>query len=220
MQQALYIPLRKIFRADNFIWQERLNEQVYHSWLQHLDDSITQQLFISGKPASGKSHLLLASAIMIREKGCSVQYIDIDQSKTSRPDDSFDVVIIDNFQRVLLSEEQCIYWVEWLDFCWAKGVHLLIGCQSDPAYALLDCYTRLHRGSCLQLPVLQGKCLSDALRIHVDVLGLSIPQNLQNALLKHFPRPEQLFNKLQELDSIQMSASKRLTSRQIEALLL
>jgi len=178
------------------------------------------QLGLWGDQASGKTHLLNASADYARNNRVSLQIYDGAQLRHCDPAEfedfsHCDVLAIDNLDAVAghPAWEACFYQV--INRCRAGEFRLLFSMSEKPealAIQLDDFRSRLQWGLLLQLPHSGDAEIREILRRRARLLGIDLSDDVISYLLTHHARDlgEQI-SILQRLDGISLSQQRRVT---------
>lgn len=217
-QIALPLSLDRQFSFDNFVADRA---ELILSSLQALILGAGEiQLGLWGGQASGKTHLLNASADFARRNSVLLQLYDGAQLCHCDPAEfedfsHCDVLAIDNLDAVAGHPgwEACFYQV--INRCRAGEFRLLFSMTEKPAALatrLDDFRSRLEWGLLLQLPRSGDPEIREILRRRARLLGIDLSDDVISYLLTHHTRDlgEQI-GILQRLDGISLSQQRRVT---------
>ena len=187
------------------------------------------QVGLWGTAASGKTHLLNASADFARKRNVSLQIYDglqLRHCDASDLDgfDSCDVLAIDNLDAISGNQawEACFYQV--INRCRDGEYRFLFSMTTRPdelAARLDDFRSRLQWGLLLQLPPTGDAEIRRILRRRADMLGFELSDEVISYLLTHHARDlgEQI-DILQRLDGISLTQQRRVTIPLVKQALL
>lgn len=186
------MPLRDS-RFENFV--EGPNHAVVKA-LKNLPDEPGSHIFLYGGEGSGKSHLLNAMCVETRERHGRAFYLALnrlpkDAIASLEGLEKLDLVCVDDLH-VIVGDQA---WEEALFHCFnrireANG-RLLISSRerlSALKLGLPDLQSRLAWGLRLQLLPLEDDDKLAVIDMHCIALGLSLPEDVQQYLLKHHDR--------------------------------
>jgi DnaA family protein len=178
------------------------------------------QVGLWGGPASGKTHLLNASADFARREGISLQIYDGLQLRhcDAAGFEEFshcDVLVIDNLDALAgdFAWETCFYQV--INRC-RDGEHRFVFSMTlkpDGLQTLLDDFrSRLQWGLLLQLPESCDVDIRRILRRRAELLGIDLSAEVVSYLMTHHARnlSEQI-DILRRLDGLSLSQQRRVT---------
>jgi DnaA-homolog protein len=178
------------------------------------------QIGLWGAAASGKTHLLNASADFARKENVSLQIYDGLQlrhcdASSFEGFDHCDVLAIDNIDAIVGHQawEACFYQV--VNRCRDGEYRFLFSLTARPDELdarLNDFRSRLQWGLLLQLPVNGDTEIRQILRRRASLLGFELSDEVISYLLTHHARDlaEQI-DILQRLDGISLSQQRRVT---------
>jgi DnaA family protein len=217
-QIALPLSLDRQFSFDNFV-AERTD--LILSSLQALVLGKGEiQLGLWGAAATGKTHLLNASADFARKNGVLLQIYDGVQLCQCAADEfegfsHCDVLAIDNLDAIAGNGawEACFYQV--INRCRDGEFRLLFSLTEKPAALttqLDDFRSRLQWGLLLQLPQVGDPEIRQILRRRARMLGIDLSDEVISYLMNHHARDlgEQI-GILRRLDGISLSQQRRVT---------
>lgn len=153
-------------------------------------------LFLSGPEGTGKTHLLNAACLAVREQGLTAFYAGL----RSLPDGSqqmleglenIDLVCIDDLHMVAGNDR----WEEALFHCLnrirSKQGRIVLSSRqrlSALPFVLPDLISRLQGGLRMQLLVLEESDKIRVLNRHADSLGIDLPEDVGRYLIRHSSR--------------------------------
>lgn len=180
-------------RFENFV--EGPNGTVVKA-LQQMADEPGTNIFLSGGEGSGKTHLLNALCVEIRERQGRAFYLALkrlpkDAIASLQGLENLDLVCVDDLH--LIAGDSA--WEEALFHCFnrireANG-RLLVSSRerlSALSLGLPDLASRLAWGLRLQLLPLEDHDKLAVINLHCNALGLKLPEDVQKYLLKHHDR--------------------------------
>ena len=180
-------------RFENFV--EGPNGTVVKA-LQQMADEPGTNIFLSGGEGSGKTHLLNALCVEIRERQGRAFYLALkrlpkDAIASLQGLENLDLVCVDDLH--LIAGDSA--WEEALFHCFnrireANG-RLLVSSRerlSALSLGLPDLASRLAWGLRLQLLPLEDHDKLAVINLHCNALGLTLPEDVQKYLLKHHDR--------------------------------
>jgi DnaA family protein len=180
--------------------------------LKNLPDEPGSSVFLSGAGGSGKTHLLNALCVETRERQGRAFYLALkrlpkDAIASLQGLESLDLVCVDDLH-VIAGDRA---WEEALFHCFnrireANG-RLLVSSRerlSALKLGLPDLASRLAWGLRLQLLPLEDRDKMAVINLHSDALGLNLPEDVQQYLLKHHERSMTAL--IQTVESLQQAA--------------
>lgn len=185
-------PLRDS-RFDNFV--NGPNYAVIEA-LKHMTDEPGSFVYLSGNEGSGKTHLLNALCVETRERDGRAFYLALrrlprEAIASLQGLEKLDLVCVDDLH-VIAGDSA---WEEALFHCFNRiretNCRLLISSRerlSALELGLPDLASRLAWGLRLQLMPLEDQDKLKVINLHCDTLGLSLPEDVQQYLLKHHER--------------------------------
>lgn len=210
--------LDRQFSFDNFVCDRA--ELIVNSLQALLRGDGEIQIGLWGGPASGKTHLLNASADFARRQGISLQIYDGLQLRHCDAAgfgefSHCDVLAIDNIDALAgdFAWESCFYQV--INRC-RDGEHRFVfsttGRPERMQTRLDDFRSRLQWGLLLQLPQSGDVDIRRILRRRAGMLGIELPDEVVSYLMTHQARnlAEQI-DILQRLDGLSLSQQRRIT---------
>ena len=179
-----------------------------------------QQLYLTGAPGLGKSHLLQAACRAAGERGDPVAYLPLGQAADLDPDavdglEALALVAVDDLDRVAGHERWEAALFRLVNAARASGTHLVLAARAAPGelgVALPDLASRLAWGPVVRLTPLDDDAKRDALVERARQLGLELPAATARYLVRHQRRDlAGLLARLDELDRASLAAGRRLT---------
>jgi DnaA family protein len=225
-QIALPLSLDRQFSFDNFVADRA--ELILNSLQALILGKGENQLGLWGAAATGKTHLLNASADFARKNGVLLQIYDGAQLCQCEADgfEGFshcDVLAIDNLDAIagFAAWEACFYQV--INRCRAGEFRLLFALSEKPdalVTQLDDFRSRLQWGLLLQLPPNGDDEIRRILRRRAQLLGIDLSAEVISYLMTHHARDlgEQI-GILRRLDGISLSQQRRVTIPLVKQLL-
>jgi DnaA family protein len=209
-------PLRDS-RFENFV--DGPNHAVVKA-LKHLPDDPGSHIFLYGGEGSGKSHLLNAMCVDMRERQGRAFYLALkrlpkDAIASLEGLEKLDLVCVDDLH--VIAGEQA--WEEALFHCFnrirkANG-RLLVSSRerlSALELGLPDLKSRLAWGLRLQLLPLEDQDKLEVINLHCTALGLNLPEDVQQYLLKHHDRSmTALIRTVENLQQAALTHKRRIT---------
>lgn len=192
-QIPLQLMPRRDCRFDDYIAGP--NEAVVKA-LQQVTDEPGSYIFLSGSMGSGKTHLLNALCNATRERQGRAFYLALkrvpkEAIASLQGLEELDLVCVDDLH--LIAGDAA--WEEALFHCFnrikeANGRLVISSCERLSALklGLPDLASRLTWGLRLQLMPLEDQDKLAVIELHSDALGISLPQDVQQYLLKRHDR--------------------------------
>ncbi len=188
--------------------------------LKNLSNEPGSNIFLSGGEGSGKTHLLNASCVEIRERQGRAFYLALkrlpmDAIASLQGLEKLDLVCVDDLH-VIAGDKA---WEEALFHCFnrireANG-RLLVSSRerlSALELGLPDLASRLAWGLRLQLLPLEDNDKLVVINQHSDALGLTLPDDVQQYLLKHHDRSmAALIHTVENLQQAALTHKRRIT---------
>jgi len=188
--------------------------------LKHLPEEPGASVFLSGGEGSGKTHLLNATCVETRERQGRAFYLALkrvpkDAIASLQGLEKLDLVCVDDLH-VIAGDDT---WEEALFHCFnrireANG-RLLVSSRerlSALQLGLPDLASRLAWGLRLQLVPLEDNDKLAVINIHSDALGLVLPEDVQQYLLKHHDRSlAALIHTVENLQQAALTHKRRIT---------
>lgn len=215
------IPLQLIARQDcsfdNFVVGP--NAQLIDA-LKQMPNEAGTHVFLSGEPGSGKTHLLNALCHSVRAQQGRAFYLALERL----PEDAIaslqgleqlDLVCVDDLHAIAGQAA----WEEALFHCFNRireaGSRLLVSSRTRLSaldLVLPDLASRLTWGLRLRLEALADSDKLVVLRTHSDALGISLPQDVQDYLLKYGDRSlPALLAALEKMHQAALTDKRRIT---------
>ena len=192
-QIPLQLMPRRDCRFDDYV--SGPNEAVVKA-LRQVADEPGSHVFLSGAEGSGKTHLLNALCHETRERQGRAFYLALkrlpkDAIASLQGLEELDLVCVDDLH-VITGDES---WEEALFHCFnrireANGTLVISSSERLSALnlGLPDLASRLAWGLRLQLLPLEDQDKLAVIKLHSDALGISLPQEVQQYLLKRHDR--------------------------------
>ena len=204
-------------RFENFV--SGPNEAILKA-LKHLPEDPGANVFLFGGEGSGKTHLLNASCVETRERQGRAFYLALkrvpkDAIASLQGLEKLDLVCVDDLH-VIAGDNA---WEEALFHCFnrireANG-RLLVSSRerlSALELGLPDLASRLAWGLRLQLVPLEDNDKLAVINLHSDALGLVLPEDVQQYLLKHHDRSmAALIHTVENLQQAALTHKRRIT---------
>jgi len=195
------------------------NEAVVKA-LKHLPDEPGSSVFLFGAGGSGKTHLLNAVCVEVRERQGRAFYLAMKRLPKNAIAsleglEKLDLVCVDDLH-VIAGDRA---WEEALFHCFnrireANG-RLLVSSRerlSAMDMELPDLASRLAWGLRLQLDLLSDQDKLEVIKLHSEALGLSLPEDVQHYLLKHQDRSmAALIHTVESLQRVALTDKRRIT---------
>ena len=216
-QIPLQLTPRRDCRFDDYVAGP--NEAVVRT-LRGVADQPGSHVFLFGGPGSGKTHLLSALCHQTRERGGRAFYLALkrlpkDAVASLQGLQELDLVCVDDLH-VIAGDE---VWEEALFHCFnrireADG-RLVISSREHLSalnLGLPDLASRLSWGSRLQLMPLEDQDKLAVMELHSDALGISLPVEVQQYLLKRHDRSmAALIQTVENLQRAALTNKRRIT---------
>jgi len=217
-QIALPLSLDRQFSFENFVAEH--TDLILSSLQALILGNGEIQLGLWGAAATGKTHLLNASADFARNNGVLLQIYDGVKLRQCDADEfegfsHCEVLAIDNLDAIAgnAAWEACFYQV--INRCRDGEFRLLFSLTDKPAALathLDDFRSRLQWGLLLQLPQVGDAEIRQILRRRAQLLGIDLSDEVISYLMNHRARDlgEQI-GILRRLDGISLSQQRRVT---------
>ena len=216
-QIPLQLEPRRDSRFEDFV--SGPNHAVVEA-LKHMPDEPGSSIFLFGGEGSGKTHLLNALCLDIRERQGRAFYLTLkrlpkDAIASLQGLEKLDLVCVDDLH-VIAGDEA---WEEALFHCFnrireANG-RLLVSSRkrlSALNLGLPDLASRLSWGLRLPLMPLEDHDKLAVISLHSNALGLSLPDDVQQYLLKHHDRSmAALIHTVEKLHQAALTNKRRIT---------
>ena len=217
-QIALALTLDRQFSFDNFVADRA--ELIVSNLQQLVLGQGEIQVGLWGEKASGKTHLLNASADFAREQGVQLQIYDGLQLRHCAAEafegfEHCDVLAVDNLDALAgdASWEACFYQV--INRCRDGDFRLLFSLSARPqalATRLEDFRSRLQWGLLLRLPDSDDTEICQILRRRAHLLGIELSDEVVAYLMNHHDRDlGAQIDILRRLDGISLTQQRRVT---------
>ena len=216
-QIPLQLMPRRDSRFENFF--SGPNHAVVEA-LKQMPDEPGSNIFLSGGEGSGKTHLLNALCHETRERQGRAFYLALkrlpkDAIASLQGLEKLDLVCVDDLH-VIAGDEA---WEEALFHCFNRireaGGRLLVSSQkrlSALDLGLPDLASRLAWGLRLQLIPLEDHDKLAVINLHSNALGYSLPEDVQQYLLKHHDRNmAALIQTVEKLHQAALTNKRRIT---------
>lgn len=217
-QLTLRLSPQEIYRLDNFLFAKQETKQALSLFcqLEQLDF-----LFLAGEQGTGKTHLLIACAEAVQQKGHRVAYIAFSELiKTGSPDvlqaiEEADLICFDDIDAISGHK----HWEEAVFHCFNrihdKKRYLIASAQYTPSnipIVLPDLCSRLATGLVYQLDTMNDDQKQQALKLQSASRGLRMSDEVAVYLLRHYGRDmPHLMDVLHSLDKASLEAKRKLT---------
>jgi len=168
--------------------------------------------YLWGESASGKTHLLLAVAEVLREQGAGFGWLDADVTEPPEFDERWAVVLMDQVHLYSAVQQHAAF--NW--FIHAQGLQRGVLAAGDlpPADLPLreDLRTRLGWGHVFQLQALTEPERRAVLRQAADARGVFLGDEVMDYMLKRFSRDlGSLMQLLEHLDAYALQTQRAIT---------
>lgn len=188
--------------------------------LKHVPQEGAVNIFLSGDPGSGKTHLLNALCHETRKRDqrafyLALERLPVDAIASLQGLEQYDLVCVDDLH-VIAGQHN---WEEALFHCFNRirkaGGRLVVSSRTRLSaldLVLPDLASRLTWGLRLRLESLDDNCKLDVLNRQAEALGISLPQDVQAYLLKHGDRSlPALLGTLEQLHQVVLTDKRRIT---------
>ena len=212
------ISLDRQYSFDNFLTDD--GRLIIENLQALIDARGETQIGLWGGAASGKTHLLNASADYARRRGIVMQLYDGLQLRHCDADafdglDHGDLLAVDNLDALAGNRAWETVFYRVINRCREGHGRFLFSMASRPhelEVSLDDFRSRLQWGLLLQLPVSSDNDVRRILRRRADLLGFDLSDEVISYLLRHHPRDlaEQI-SILRRLDGASLTAHRRVT---------
>ena len=178
------------------------------------------QIGLWGDAASGKTHLLNASAHFARKQGIELQLYDAAQlvccdASTFEGYGNCDVLAVDNLDAVVGDAAWEAFFYQAINRCRDgeyRFVFTLAARPGNQAFGLADLRSRLQWGLLLQLPASGDAEVRDILRRRAELLGFELSDEVISYLMNRYPRDlAAQMAILRHLDGASLSQQRRIT---------
>ncbi|WP_428356139.1 DnaA regulatory inactivator Hda [Methyloprofundus sp.] len=192
--------------------------------IQNLTDTASgegeQQLYLWGKPGSGKSHLLQACCLRAHQRNRSAFYLPLNVDELSTPDilnglETFELICLDNIESCAGDNAWELALFNFYNQQRENNHQLIIAALSPPSYLaiqLADLKTRMSWGLTLKLQDFSDAEQMAAFTFKAKNRGFEISPQVGDFLTKHYARelPE-LWRLLPKLEQATLVAKRKLT---------
>ena len=214
-QLPLQLNLKEVYHFENYYFSQPELEKALVELCQV--DTISF-VYLWGEAASGKSHLLMATAEKASKNTLYLPLAELVKSASPEVLESvehLDLLCIDNLEEIVNHRE----WQEALFHCFNRlqesGCKLLVAARHNPATIALtlpDLKSRMATALIYQLESFDDTQKQHALILQAQYRGLELPEEVASYVLRHHSRDMQvLMALLQELDKASMVEKRRLT---------
>jgi DnaA family protein len=226
-QIALPLSLDRQFSFDNFVSDQA--ELIVASLKALVLGEGEAQIGLWGSAASGKSHLLNASADFARRKGVVLQIYDAVQLQHCAASEfegygDCDVLAIDNLDAIAGNPEWEAFFYQVINRCRDGDYRFLFALTDKPddlRTRLDDFRSRLQWGLMLQLPSGGDAEIREILRRRAGLLGIELPVEVISYLMTHYPRDlSAQMAILRRLDETSLSHQRKVTIPLVKTALL
>jgi DnaA family protein len=179
-----------------------------------------RQLFVSGPPGSGRSHLLLGLCDAAERQGQQVGYLPLAETadlsvKLLEGLEQLDLLAVDDVQALAGRAEWELALFNLYNRARDRQVRLVFAAAAGPAalpLRLADLRTRLAWGLSFQLLPLDDAGRLTFLHHEAGHRGLALPEEAARHILRHCPRDlPSLRDVVERLDRAALAAQRRLT---------
>ncbi|MBL7002966.1 MAG: hypothetical protein ISR69_02925 [Gammaproteobacteria bacterium] len=227
MSEALaqmILPLRfdQSYSFDNFYDED---EFVLHALVSAIQSPAEHFVLISGGIASGKTHLINASAAFCQKNGIAFQYFNAEQLMQYGSDiitacSESSVLLIDDIQLLAGNSEWERKLYDLYNESQRENWIFIAACKKDnlASFELKDLCSRLDSGFQLTLDSRDETTLKKIIEFRTHLLGLSINKDVLNYLFSHYPRDlKQQLNLIKKLSERSLVQKRKLTIPFIKA---
>jgi DnaA family protein len=216
-QIPLQLEPRRMGRLDDFVAGPNTTTlAAVHALAVEPDAS----LYLYGPPGSGKSHLLQAACLAAREAGLSAFYLGLrqlprDATRALQGLEGVNLVCLDDVQYVAGHpqwEEALFHFINRHRA--HRGSLLVAGSERLSALplGLPDLASRLAWGLRMELQALDDGQKIDVMRRHAESLGVELPTEVADYLLRHGQRGlAQLLGTVERLQHVAFTEKRRIT---------
>lgn len=177
-------------------------------------------VLVWGAPGAGKTHLLRAVAQGARQSGRAACYVAAGEAVPAEPPHAAALVAVDDVERAADDAQGALFTL--YNALAAGGGQLVVACAAPPARLALrdDLRTRLGHGLVYEVIALADAQKPAALRRYAAGRGVSLPDDVIDYLLAHFPRDmASLLRTLDALDRHSLAAKRPITVPLVRAVL-
>jgi len=214
-QLPLPLNLKEVYHFENYYFSQ---PELESALVELCHAGATSFVYLWGEPASGKSHLLMATAEKSPKNTLYLPLAELVKSASPEVLESvehLDLLCIDSLEAIVNHRE----WQEALFHCFNRlqesGCKLLVAARHNPATIALtlpDLKSRMATALIYQLESLDDNQKQHALILQAQSRGLELPEEVASYVLRHHSRDMQvLMALLQELDKASMVEKRRLT---------
>ncbi|MGD2116720.1 MAG: DnaA regulatory inactivator Hda [Chromatiales bacterium] len=218
MQIPLELKLRVKASLDAYVSEG--NSQPVQALTDLLQSSGHGLVYLWGKADTGKTHLLAGLCERADAESLNSIYLPLAQAHDFSPEicdglEQADLVCLDDIDRIAADQN----WETALFHLYNRlrdlGKKLLVSSTASPANSaiqLADLKSRLAWGVNLHLHELSDDAKKQVLQQRAKQLGMSLPDETANFLLRHHKRQlGELLGTLQKLDQASLAAQRKLT---------
>lgn len=226
-QIALPISLDRQFSFDNFVSDQA--ELIVASLKALVLGEGEAQIGLWGSAASGKTHLLNASADFARKKGVVLQIYDAAQLQYCGVSEfdgysDCDVLAIDNLDAIAGNREWEAFFYQVINRCRDGDYRFLFALTDKPddlQTRLNDFRSRMQWGLMFQLPSAGDAEIREILRRRASLLGIELSAEVISYLMTHYPRDlSAQMAILRRLDETSLSHQRKITIPLVKTALL
>lgn len=218
-QLPLTLPVPPHFRLDQF--DPRGNEQALALLSGHLDgDGEQAPLLLFGASGVGKTHLLVAATVRVRELGRWAGYLALSRWSDFTGDAldalaAHDYLAIDEIERIAGHRDAEIALFDLYNRCRDRGCTLLLAAReplSRLPLVLPDLASRLSAASAVALNLLSETARRDLLRERARARGFDLEPAVIEFLFRRYPRDlPGLMALVERLDRESLAQQRRVT---------
>lgn len=218
MQLPLQLGPRPSLQLDDYL--PGPNGQAISALEDMLQPGGIEQLYLSGPPGTGKTHLLVGLCELAESRGISSVYLPLRECGQWQPAlleglEAMDLIAIDDVQSIAAQAD----WEAALFALYNRardlGRRLLISAEQGPAklpIELPDLRSRLGWGTAYHLQPLADEDKGRLLQREAARRGLTLSEEVSSYILRHCPRhTPALLQLLDRLDHAALAAQRRLT---------
>jgi DnaA family protein len=217
-QIVLPLTLDRQFSFDNFVSDRA--DLVLSSLRALIRGDGETQIGLWGAAASGKTHLLNASADFARQNGVQLQIYDATQLRQCDASEfqgfsHCDVLVIDNLDAIAGNMQWEAQFYQVINRCREGDYRFVFAMTSKPdelATSLADFRSRLQWGLLLHLPTSSEPEIRHILRKRAQLIGIELSDDVISYLMTHHARNlATQIEILQCLDGASLSQQRRVT---------
>lgn len=213
-QIPLNLQLRKDLTFKNFV--ESSNESLIHM----LKSCEERFVYIWGEASCGKTHLLQAVCHQQGQEGKSPVYLSLKDTEVTDPEiltglENMDVVCIDDVHVIKQQADWEVALFNLFNLIRDANGYLIISGDAPPnelGMNLQDLVSRLSWGIVIQVQTLNDVGKMKVLQTRASQMGLDLPDDIAEYLLKRSPRDmSSLVSLLDKLNIASLTEKRRLT---------